>query len=105
MSFKFKPKVTRDREATQEELECIKETEEMLREEKKLPPASQMARDIAKTHWKSLKAWLKGSQTITTTEEAERRWAICKQCPHLLMMKLIRIQIKKMVDVHIVVIL
>ena len=84
MSFKFKPKVTKDREATQEELECIKETEEMLKEEQKLPPASQMIRNLAVDHWKSLKSWLKGSQVITTQEEAERRWAICKQCPHLL---------------------
>ena len=29
MSFKFKPKVTTDRKATQEELECIEETEKM----------------------------------------------------------------------------
>ena len=54
MSFKFKPKVTKEREATKEELDCIKETEEMLETEKKLPPASQMVRDIATTHWKSL---------------------------------------------------
>ena len=72
--MKFKPKVTRDREATQEELECIKETEEMLKEEQKLPPASQMVRDIATTHWKSLKAWLKGSQVIAPQEIAEKRW-------------------------------
>ena len=84
MSFKFKPKVTKDREATQEELECIKETEEMLKEERKLPPASQMIRNLAVDHWKSLKSWLICSQVITTQEEAERRWAICKQCPHLL---------------------
>ena len=84
MSFKFKPKVTKDREATQEELECIKETEEMLKEEQKLPPASQMIRNLAVDHWKSLKSWLKGSQVITTQEEAERRWEICKKCPHLL---------------------
>ena len=73
MSFKFKPKVTKDREATKEELECIEETEKMLAEEQKLPPASQMVRDLAVTHWKSLKSWLKGSQVITTQEEAERR--------------------------------
>ena len=60
MSFKFKPKVTKDREATKEELECIKETEEMLAKENKLPPASQMVRDIATTHWKSLKAFMRG---------------------------------------------
>ena len=84
MSFKFKPKVTRDREATQEELECIEETEKMLEEENKLPPASQMVRDLAVTHWKSLKAWVKGSQVITSQEEAERRWEICKACPKLL---------------------
>ena len=82
--MKFKPNVTKDREATKEEIECIKETKEMLEKEQKLPPASQMVRDIATTHWKSLKAWVQGSQTITTQEEAERRWEICKQCPKLL---------------------
>ena len=84
MSFKFKPKVTKDREATKEELECIEETEKMLEEENKLPPASQMVRDLAVTHWKSLKAWVKGSQVITSQEEAERIWEICKACPKLL---------------------
>ena len=84
MSFKFKPKVTKDREATKEELECIEETEKMLEEENKPPPASQMVRDLAVTHWKSLKAWVKGSQVITSQEEAERRWEICKACPKLL---------------------
>ena len=84
MKFNFKPRVTKDREATKEEIECIEKTEEMLENEKKLPPASQMVRDLAVTHWKTLGAWLRGSQTITTTEEAERRWAICKQCPKLL---------------------
>ena len=79
-----KPKPTIDREATKEELDCIKETEEMLNTEQKLPPTSQMVRDIATTHWKSLKSWLKGSQVITTQEEAERRWEICKGCEFLL---------------------
>ena len=79
-----KPKPTVDRAATEKELECIKETEEMLEKEQKLPPASQMVRDIATIHWKSLKSWLKGSQTITTQKEAERRWEICLECPHLL---------------------
>mgnify|MGYP003311909394 CR=1 FL=1 len=71
MKFNFKPKVTKDREATEDELKCIEKTEEMLDNEKKLPPASQMVRDLAVTHWKSLGAWIKGSQTITTAEEAE----------------------------------
>ena len=84
MKFNFKPKVTRDREATEEEIKCIEKTEEMLDSEKKLPPASQMVRDLAVTHWKSLGAWLRGSQTITSQEEAQRRWEICKQCPELL---------------------
>ena len=84
MKFKFKPTVQKDREATEKELKCIEETEEMLAKEKKLPPASQMVRNLAVDHWKSLKSWLKGSQVITTQEEAERRWEICKQCPHLL---------------------
>ena len=84
MKFKFKPKPTVDREATKEELECIKETEEMLKEEKKLPPTSQMVRNIATDHWKSLKSWLKGSQVIAPQEIAEKRWEICKQCSKLL---------------------
>tara|TARA_Y100000034_G_scaffold71355_1_gene86081 strand:- start:219 stop:635 length:417 start_codon:yes stop_codon:yes gene_type:complete len=79
-----KPKVKQDREATEKELKCIEETEEMLGEENKLPPASQMVRDIATTHWRSLKSWLKGSQVIASQEEAERRWDICKECPKLL---------------------
>ena len=82
--MRFRPKVVKNREATEEELECIKETEEMLVEEQKLPPASQMIRNIATDHWRSLKSWLKGSQVITTQKEAERRWEICKKCPHLL---------------------
>ena len=84
MKFNFKPRVTKDREATKEEIKCIEKTEEMLENEKKLPPASQMVRDLAVTHWKSLGAWLRGSQTITSQEEAQRRWEICKQCPKLL---------------------
>ena len=84
MKFRFKPTVTKDREATKEELDCIKETEEMLATEKKLPPASQMVRDIATTHWKSLKAFLKGQHVIVPQEVAQERWEICKQCPHLL---------------------
>jgi len=84
LKFSFKPTIKKDREATKEEIDCIKETEEMLEKEKKLPLASQMVRDLAVTHWKSLKSWLKGSQVITTQEEAERRWKICLECPHLL---------------------
>ena len=84
MKFKFKPKPTVDRKATKEELECIDKTEEMLEKEKKLPPASQMIRNIATDHWKSLKSWIKGSQVIAPQEIAEKRWEICKQCPKLL---------------------
>ena len=83
MKFKFKPKPTVDREATEKELKCIEETEEMLEGEQQLPPASQMIRNLAVDHWRSLKSWLKGSQVITTQEEAERRWEICKGCEFL----------------------
>ena len=84
MKFKFTPTVQQEREATEEELKCIEKTEEMLGKEQKLPPTSQMVRNIATDHWRSLKSWLKGSQVITTQEEAERRWEICLKCPHLL---------------------
>ena len=84
MGIKFKPTVTTDRDATEKEIKCIEETEEMLAKEQKLPPASQMVRNIATDHWKSLKAFIKGSQVITTQEEAERRWKICKACEFLL---------------------
>ena len=80
----LRPKPTVDRKATDEELKCIEETEEMLREEKKLPPASQMIRNIATDHWKSLKSWIKGSQVIAPQEIAQRRWDICKGCDKLL---------------------
>ena len=80
----LRPKPTVDRKATDEELKCIEETEEMLKEEKKLPPASQMIRNIATDHWKSLKSWIKGSQVIAPQEIAQRRWDICKGCDKLL---------------------
>ena len=73
MKFKFKPTISKDREATKEEIDCIKKTEEMLEKEQKLPPASQQIRDLATTHWKSLKAWIKGSQVIAPQELAEQR--------------------------------
>ena len=82
--MKFKPKVAKDRKATEQELKYIKETEEMIREETQLPPASQMIRNIATDHWRSLKSWLKGSQVIASQDEAERRWNICLKCPNLL---------------------
>ena len=82
--FNFKPKPTVDRDATDEELKNIKETEKMLGEEKKLPPASHQIRDLAVTHWKTLKAFVKGKEVIVPQEEAERRWEICKACPELL---------------------
>ena len=84
MSFKFKPKVTKDREATKEELECIEETEKMLEEEQKLPPASQMVRDLAVTHWRSLKAFMRGKHVIVPQEVAEERWNECIKCDRLL---------------------
>ena len=82
--MKFRPKVTKDREATDKELKCIDKTETMLDGERQLPPASQMIRNIAVDHWRSLKSFIKGSQVITSQKEAERRWEICKACPELL---------------------
>ena len=83
MKFKFKPTVDKEREATQKEKKCIEKTEDMLRGATKLPPKTQMARNIAVDHWRSLKAYIRGKQVLTTTEEAERRWTICKGCPFL----------------------
>ena len=80
--MKIKPTI--DREATKEELERIKKTEKMLSEEQKLPPISQMVRNLAVDHWKSLKAFMKGENIITSQEVAEKRWSICLKCPHLL---------------------
>ena len=48
----FKPKPTVNREATEKELKCIEDTEEMLGKEQKLPPASPQIRDLATTHWR-----------------------------------------------------
>jgi len=83
MSFKFKPKPTVDREATEQELKNIKEAEKMLEKEKKLPSTSQMVRNIAVDHWKSLKAFMKGKHVIVPQEVVEERWEICKGCPFL----------------------
>ena len=82
--MKYRPKPTIDRLATQAELDCIDKTEKMLAEEQQLPSTSQIVRNIATDHWRSLKAFIKGSQVITTQEEAERRWKICKGCEFLL---------------------
>ena len=82
--MRTRPKAKKDRNATEEELKRIKETEEMLGEEHKLPPASQMVRNIATDHWKSLKTWIKGSQVIASQDVAQKRWDICKECPYLL---------------------
>tara|TARA_R100000458_G_C8183565_1_gene179747 strand:+ start:28 stop:453 length:426 start_codon:yes stop_codon:yes gene_type:complete len=84
VKFKFRPTVKKDREATDKEKKCIENTEKMLRNTSKLPPKTQMARNIAVEHWRSLKAYIRGQQVITTPEEAKRRWEICKRCPHLL---------------------
>ena len=80
----IRPKPTVERTATEDELECIDKTEKMLEGENKLPSASQMIRNIAVDHWRSLKSFIKGSQVITSQKEAERRWEICKACPELL---------------------
>ena len=84
MSFKFKPKVTVDREATKKELTNIKDTEKMLGKENKLPPLSQMVRNVAVDHWKSLKAFLKGKHVIVPQEIAQKRWDECIKCDRLL---------------------
>ena len=80
MSFKFKPIPTIDREATEQELENIKESEKMLKGEKKLPPMSQMVRNIAVDHWKSLKAFMRGKHVIVPQEIAQKRWEECIKC-------------------------
>ena len=81
--MKYRPTPTIDRPPTQNELDSIDKTEQMLGEEKKLPPASQMVRNLAVDHWRSLKAFMKGKQVIVPQEIAEARWEICKGCPYL----------------------
>ena len=81
--MKYRPKPTVDRPATQEELDCIDKTEQMLSEEQKLPPASQIIRNLATDHWRTLKAFVKGKQVIVPQEIAEQRWEVCKGCPYL----------------------
>jgi len=80
---RFKPTPTVNRPPTQDELDRIDKTEQMLDGEKKLPPTSQMVRNLAVDHWRSLKAFIKGKQVIVPQEIAEQRWEICKQCPYL----------------------
>ena len=80
--MKIKPTI--DREATQEDLNRIDETEKMLAEEKQLPPLSQQVRNLAVDHWKSLKAWMKGENVIAPQEIAQARWEECLKCPKLI---------------------
>ncbi len=81
--MKYRPTLKVDREPTKHELDCIDKTEQMLDEEKKLPSTSQIVRNLAVDHWRSLKAFIKGKQVIVSQEIAEQRWEICKQCPYL----------------------
>ena len=81
--MKYRPTPTVDRPPTQNELDRIDKTEQMLGGEKKLPPTSQIVRNLAVDHWRSLKAFIKGKQVIVSQEIAEQRWEICKQCPYL----------------------
>ena len=80
--MKIKPTI--DREATQEDLNRIDETEKMLAEEKQLPPLSQQVRNLAVDHWKSLKAWMKGENDIAPQEIAQARREECLKCPKLI---------------------
>ena len=81
--MRFKPTPTVNRPPTQDELDRIDKTEQMLGGEKKLPPTSQMVRNLAVDHWRGLKAFIKGKQVIVPQEIAAQRWEICKQCPYL----------------------
>jgi hypothetical protein len=80
---KYRPTPTVDRPPTQNELDRIDKTEQMLGGERELPPTSQIVRNLAVDHWRSLKAFIKGKQVIVPQEVAEQRWEICKQCPFL----------------------
>ena len=80
--MKIKPTI--DREATKEDFNKIEKTEKMLAEERQLPPVSQMVRNLAVDHWKSLKAWMKGENVIAPQEVAQARWDECLKCPKLM---------------------
>ena len=43
-----------------------------------------MVRNVATDHWRSLKAFLKGSQVIASQEVAMERWEKCRRCESLL---------------------
>lgn len=80
----IKPVPTVYRKPTKYELKRIKETENMLAKEKDLPSRSKMTRNIAIEHWRSLKAFVKGSQVISSQRNAQKRWNTCKSCEFLL---------------------
>ena len=77
-------KTEKIRRPNKQELESIKQTEQMLSKEKKLPPTHQMARNLAVDMWQGFKGMIKGQKLLANTDEAEHRWAICKECPFLL---------------------
>lgn len=82
----LKPKPTIDRDPTQVELDNIDKVEKMLATEdiKSFPNGVQIARNLAKDSWRSLKAFLRGDKVLATSDEALRRWKICEDCPFLL---------------------
>ena len=72
------------RKANKKERQKIKEMEQMLSQEKKLPPTYQMARNLAVDMWRNFAGMVKGQKLLTSTDKAKERWSICKDCPFLL---------------------
>jgi len=57
--------------------------EENCAEELKLPGMMDMAKNLMQDGKSIIGNALKGNQTLVSTEERERRWAICQSCPLL----------------------
>ena len=77
-------KIEKTREPNKKELNNIRDTENMLSQEKKLPPTHQMARNLAIDMWRSFKGMVKGQKLLTDTDKAKKRWSVCEDCPFLL---------------------
>ncbi len=56
-------------------------------DEEELPSIKEMGKDLFGLAWKTARAFVKGTDTLSDDKEARERWAICLECEHLLKKK------------------
>ena len=75
---------------SQEEKPIIIDTDatcDQFCDEEELPSLKEMGKDLFGLAWKTARAFVKGTATLSEDKEAKKRWSICLDCPHLLRKK------------------